>query len=196
MTNRRSFLKLCSSGTLAIGLGITSMALSCASIFADILKYVPVALQAFTAILDILSGGGIAIGADAAITMAINLVKAGFADLQVFVQQYDSAPAADKSTLAGKIATGINLVIGDIQAFWVSLKLPDSDLAAIVQGLLAIILSTLEGFLPSLPAPVSAAALTVHIGKAIAYTPQKRSVKQFRKDFNAQLAKSGYKPKL
>ena len=190
-TTRRSFGKLVSGGALALAMGETLMGLSCSSVYADILKYVPVGLSAFASVLSILSGGGVTIAPVVATIVA--LVNAGFADLQAVVTAYDAAPAANKATLLGKISTALASVEANLQGFWSNLTIPDTKLESIVQGLLGIITTTLLGFGTQLPAPSPTPALMARgsLRRTIAGTPTKRSVKQFRNDFNAILKQNG-----
>ena len=154
------------------------------SVFTEIMSYVGIGLTAFQAVVDLLDPA-----AALAVDAIIKLVKAGFADLQLAVQAYNNAPAADKTTLLQKIATVLSVLQNDIQTFWSSLNLPPGTLATLIQGLLGIILSTLAGFAGQLPAPV-AVQLKVP-ANAMPVTPQKRNKKQFEKDFNLVMTGAG-----
>jgi hypothetical protein len=179
---RRQFGKVLTGGVIAIPLGVTSLGLSCGSIFLDIEKYVPVGLSAFQVVINLLDPA-----LSLPVAALISEVKAGFADLQVVVTNYNNAPAANKASLLGKISTAIDAVKSEIQAFWSNLNLPDGSLATLISGLLGVILSTLTAFLPSLPPPIaspSAMKAMRTTTKTIIFVPKKRSVKQFKTDFN------------
>lgn len=196
-TTRRAFGKL-SFGALALGSTLGTMTLETActfgSVFSQILKYVGVGLQAFQAVVDLLTSAGvIPLGAGPAITAIIALVKAGFADLQVAVTNYNNNPG-DKTTLLGKISAALAAVEASIQTFWNDLKIPDAKLAALVQGLLGLIISTLAGFMSQLPSPPPTPAMTdaAQLPNRITVQAQKLTMKQFKSNFNALLAENGY----
>jgi len=190
LTRRRMFSSIIGIATLGPTLLTTGCWLS--TVYKEILKYIGVGLQAFQGALDLLMGAGvIPAGEGTAISIVINLVKSGFADLQTAVNEYEQAPAANKATLAQRISTIIGILENNIQNFWSSLTIPNPQLASTIEGLLSIILSTLAGFLPSLPAPSPQQRVAVR-GK-LTITPQKRSVKQFKQDINGVLTANGYK---
>jgi hypothetical protein len=164
------------------------------SLYQDILKYVPVALQAFGSILSLLAGAGvIPVPAGTVIAGIIAIVKAAFADLQTDVTNYENAPAAQKSTLLGKISTALAVVEGNLQEFWSDLQIPDPQLAETVEGLIGVILSALAGFATQLPTPTPTPALTAvlkkraTLPKLIAVPAKKYSVKGFKAAYNAKL---------
>ena len=161
------------------------------SVFSSILKYVGTGLQAFQTVLDLLSGLGIInIGAMPAIDALIALVKSGFADLQIAVSDYENAPAASKQTLLGKISTAIAALMSTIQQFWSDLNIPDPKLAETIKGLLGLILSTLSGFLTQLPAPAAGSVRVT--AKQIPVHAEKKSMGEFKKEFNNILDQQGY----
>jgi phage-related protein len=188
MQTRRQFGKLVGTGALAVGIGEVTLGLSCASLEADLEKYVPIGLSAFQTIVSLVDPP-----IAAAVAGVITLVKAGFADVAAAVQDYQDAPAANKATLLGKISTAIVAVQSELQTFWNDLNLPDGSLATTISNLLAVILSTLAAFLPSLPAAASSAsARQANLRKVVPFTPQRRSVSQFRKAFDAVLTANGH----
>lgn len=192
--SRRNFFTY-GGGALAIA-GGTMMNTACwfsQNVFDSIIKYVGVGLQAFTAVVSLLSGSGVINPVEgSAILVIINLVKAGFADLQTAVTNYENAPAADKQTLLGKISTALAVLEGTIQQFWNDVQLPNASLAAVVEGLLGIILSTLSAFASQLPAPAVGTVPKKALAKLIVVPAKKRTPKQFKKDFNAVLVQGGY----
>lgn len=162
------------------------------SVVDNILKYVPVALQALAAILSVLAGNGVVISP--VVTAAIALAKAALADLQTAITDYNNAPAANKANLLGMVSTALAVVEADIQKFWSDLSLPDGKIASIVSGILGIVLSTLAAFATQLPAPVVPAAtktMRAELKKTIPVVAKKRSPKEMKKEINALLQGTG-----
>lgn len=182
---RRNFGQVVGAGALAGSLGITTMGLSCNSVFTDIENYVPIGLAAFQEIISL-----VAPVEAAALAPIIAIVKATFADLAAAVAQYNNAPAADKATWLGKIKTAINAVIAELQQFWNDANLPDGGLASTIAGVLQIILSTLAAFLPLIGGAVAVSAKK--LAKTLPVVPKKRSQKQFKADINAVFLQYGY----
>jgi len=178
---RRGFV--IGSGTVVATLPLAGCP-SFSTIELDIEKYVPVGLQTFSSILGVLSEVGIVI--NPVLGLAITGVKAGFADLQVAIKNYESAPAADKTTLTGKIATALGDAEGMLQQFWNDLSIPDQKDETLIQSLLGVIVSVLSGFSAQFPAVKSVTALKPG-KKVIPVTPKIVSVKQFKKNFNQVL---------
>lgn len=190
--NRRQFSFR--SMMLVLVASVSSLEFSCANLYNDILKYSSVSLQAFGSIVSILAGGGvISLGSGQAIDLVIAMVKAALADVGTAVSAYDAAPATDKATFLGKLSTALSVAMAELQTFWNDLTIPDPQLAQLIQGLLGVILSTLAGFATQLPAPQTSLAARRADGlpRRLPITPMKRSVSQFRKDFNAVLKAHG-----
>ena len=181
---RRSFL-----GLLAGLLGMIAYTPACnfSSVYSKIQKYVPVALQGFAAVLNILSGAGIALGPAAPIAV---LVTAAFNDISAAINAYENAPADQKSTLLGKISLAITVAIGNINQFWSDLNLPDPKMAQLVQGLLGALLTPLAGFRAQLPAPVGAPVRATP--KTIRVQARILSPGELKKQFNSLLEQNGY----
>lgn len=191
--NRREFGKRISSLFAALALTAllpVSLLTGCdaGSLFAQILAYVGVGLQGFSAIVNLLVGAGVINPVEgSAIAAAIALVNAGFLALQKAVQDYNAAPADQKATLLEKISLAIATLRNDLGSFWDALKISDPKMSALVAGLLEVILSTLAAFaikLPPAPAQLSR--------RVAAVQPRERSEKQFKKDFNRLLDEAGY----
>jgi len=191
--SRRNFLSY--SGALAIA-GGTVMNTGCwnpfsPDVLAQITKYVAVGLQAFSAVVGIATSAGVINPVEGDVIFGvINLVKAGFADLQTAVSNYNAAPADQKQTLLGKVATAVAVLEGSIQEFWNDLHIPNPTLSAVIEGLLGVILSTLAGWGSLLPSVVGYQKKA--LPKAIVVTPKKRSPKEFKKDFNAIIVQGAY----
>jgi hypothetical protein len=182
---RRNFGKLVGAGALGGTLGMTTMGLSCGSVFTDIENYVPIGLAAFQEIISLVAPAEAAV-----LAPIIAIVKATFADLTSIITQYQNAPAADKATWLGKVKTAVNAVIAELQQFWNDANLPDGGLASTISGVLQIILSTLAAFLPAIGGAVAVSAKK--LGKTLPVVAKKRSTKQLKLDINAVFMQYGY----
>ena len=188
---RRAFGKMATGCSLILLGGLSVLEVGCAS-FASILAWINVGLTSFQSVVDLLTGAGaINVIEGSAIDLVIKAVKAGLADVGAAVTAYNDAPAASKTTLLGKISTALQSAMTELAQFWNDVTIPDPKLAATVAGLLGIIVSTLAAFQTEVP-PSTMAIKRVSGNKTLAATPQKRSVSQYRKDFNAILAGNGY----
>lgn len=199
-STRRAFVKYAGmfAGLLSLS-GTTVLLTACGNIYATILAYTTAGITAFQSIVDLLAGAGvIPVGTGAALDLIVVAVKAAFADIQAAVAAYDAAPASQKLTLGGRVSVAIQVAEAQIQTFWNDLKIPDAKLASLVQGLLGIILSTLAAFLPQLPKPAGQNAkvlMAASLSNRVSYAPQKRTVGQFKHDFNEVMVANG-KPKV
>lgn len=194
--NRRRFV---STTLFTLAAALSSMGLSCSSVFAAIAYYVGAGIDAVTSVVNLLAGAGIVtLPEGALISTVLQMIKAAWADVTAAVAAYNNAPAAEKTTFAGKVATALAVVQSEIQAFWNQLQIPDASLANTIAGLLGLVISTIEGFMPSLPAPqpigpAPAPLSQKTVNKApLTATPKKRSAEQFRKEFNEILAAGGH----
>jgi hypothetical protein len=158
------------------------------TIFTKIMGYVGLGLAAFQAVVSLLDP-------PLALAMAggIALVKAGFADVQTAVQDYNNAPAADKATLLGKVKIVLADLQTEIQSFWSNLHLPGAT-GGLISSLLGIILSTLAGFAGQLGSLPAGAKLKMLPANPLPVTPKPRSKKQFEADFNKALTDAGQQP--
>jgi hypothetical protein len=190
--SRRSFAKsaLALLGAIAVS-GSTMFMVACGSVVNDL-------VTAFQSILNILISAGIVPGGLATIVVtALN-------DVIDAVQAYESAPAADKQSLGEKLAVLVTIAQADLQSWFSGLNLTGT-LAAIVESLVAVILSELAALLPTLPQPVTIPD-TVRAARAlshqITYRPVgtieitkrglKRASERFRVRFNNLLTADGY----
>ena len=193
-TDRRTFGKVLSVGGLSLSMG-SFLGMTGCNVYDNIAKYVAVGLQSFQSVIDLLTGAGVInTGTGSTIDTLIALVKAAFADISAAVAAYESAPADQKQTFAQKVALAITIAEAQIQQFWNDLNIPDPKLASLIQGLLGIILSTLSGFLTQLPAPPpsSIAVRAKALPKQIPFTVKRRTVREFKSDFNNLLVQNGH----
>jgi len=181
---RRAFLQWASLSGLALAIP-NFLGCSWSSIYAQIKAYVPVGVNAFIAVLGVLGANNIS---TTALTGGVNAVKGAFAVITAAIDAYNSAPADQKTTLLSKISLAISDATQNLNQFWSNLSIPDAKLATLIEGLLGVITSTLGAFAAQLPA---APTPTVALARAIRSVPKKRSVKQFKADFNKLLADAG-----
>jgi hypothetical protein len=192
--NRRQLIK--NFGGLGLAVTILTVPLlssiaGCASsTYTKLIAYINVALQAFESVVSILSATGIL---PPGVSVIVAMVKAGFADVLTAVNNYNAAPAADKTTFLLKIATVAQVLQNDLASFWSNLNIPNPALEAIIQGLLGIITTTLGAFqalLPTPPVPVPMPAVEAKEMGRRAVLPvvgRMRSVAQFKADWNVAL---------
>lgn len=191
--SRRGFSKIAGIIGLASMAELSSgWACSLTSIYNAIVEYVPVGLSAFSTILSLLSGGGIAVGP--IVSGIVTLVNTGFSDLKAAVTAYQQAPAANKATLLGKVSTVLSDIEANLQAFWSNLTVPDAKLESTIQDLLGVIVTTLLGFGTQLPAAAATPAIQARasLKRTVPGVPQRRSVREFKSAFNDVLVKNGY----
>lgn len=174
MITRRDFASTSAKGLLAF-LVISATGLTGCSAVTDLENWIPVALTAVSAIVKLL--GPIVPAPVAAI---IVLIQAGFSALLTAIQNYKAGTG-----ILSDITNAITAIEMSFANFFQTISVP-STLLNLIEGLAGIILSTIAAFANQInpaPAPVTASA-TVG-GTRVAYTPQKRSVKRFRSDWNA-----------
>lgn len=187
--NRRSFVKGSSTGLLYFVVGGSAIALDGCSVFTDILNWIPTGLTAIQGIVTIL---GPLIPPQALAVIVV--IKAGFADLQAAVAQYnaDTNPA-DKATLLAKIRTFLGDITNNFQSFLNALNLGNNPIINIVIGLADIVISAIEGFMGQLPSPAPVPA-TLRLGaKVVTITPKfYKNTSDFKKDYNSFAIANGH----
>jgi hypothetical protein len=176
MLTRRAFAVSSSKAIFAVILG-ASMLTGCSAV-TDLENWIPVALSAVSAIVKLL---GPIVPAPVAAT--IMLISAGFSALLTALQNYKAGTG-----ILADVTNAIAAVESAFSSFFASLNVP-AALLNTIEGLAAIILSTLQAFANELGSSTTASA-TLSGGK-VAYTPEKRSVSKFRKDWNAEAVKDG-----
>jgi hypothetical protein len=185
---RREFGKLSGWAIFLMAIGASVFETGC-GIMDTILAWVPVGLNAFSGILTVLSGAGIVIGPGPA--AIITLIKAGFSDVTLAIQQYEAIKPPPAGALA-KIDAVLNLLVQNFQNFLTSINIQNSAVATLVIGLAEVILTTISGFVAALPAstpmPLTKVGLARQVrigGHTLNTTPVKNpSIHQFKKDWN------------
>jgi len=190
MLTRRKFAGLVLAGAGAVTSLTSTVACTFGSVYTAISKYVGIGLQALQAVLAI---AGPFIPMSGVLTLVIAEVKAGFADVQTFVNQYEAAPAADKTTWIGKISVALGDLEADLRSFWNDLNIPDSGKSSLIESLIGFIVSALMGFQSQLP-PVQASAKKLKaekLQKKLSVSAVKLSPSEFKARFNAKLKQNG-----
>lgn len=185
---RRDFGKRTGAGLLTLAVGST-FTLSGCNVFTDIENWIPVGRSAFQGIVTLLTGAGLL---SPPIAMLVPLILAGFDDILADVKAYRATQPPPAGLLA-KIEEVFNLLVGNFQSLLS--QVAANPIAALVIGLAQIILSTIAGFLGQLPAATSSLqrSRTFRVGShTVAITPQQRSIRQFKRDYNAAAAAGGH----
>lgn len=191
--SRREFGKRTSLGLLFAALGAPLFTSGC-NIVADLIAYIPWITRALNAITSIL-GSFLPPGA----AVIISVIVAALADLQAALVEYQADPVlTDKDTLLHKIETFLKDITQNFQQFLDAMAV-NGPIASVVLGIIQVVLSTLGWFAmkfaamtnrPMLPMakPMSLRAQNQYIF----ITPTQRSLKQFKKDFNAVVYANGH----
>jgi hypothetical protein len=177
--NRRNFAtSIMKWAMVALFVPVTFMAQGCSAV-TDLENWIPVALTAVSQIVKLL--GPVV---PAPVSAAIAVIQAAFAALLTTLQNYKKG-----TSVLSDISNAIAAVEAAFQSFFSTLGVP-SGLLSTIEGLAAIILSTIQAFASEI-APTPPAMMAIN-GHAVPVTPKKRSVKTFRADWNAQCVSSGH----
>jgi hypothetical protein len=175
MMNRRQFATSLSKWMMVALFGITSIVAGGCNAVSDLEAWIPVALTAVSQIVKLL--GPIV---PAPVSAAIAIIQAAFAALLTAIQNYKAG-----SGVLADISNGIAAIESAFNSFFATLNVP-SVLINTIEGLAAIIISTIQAFAGEIgPAPATFAIN----GRAVPVTPIKRSVNQFKSDWNAECVK-------
>jgi hypothetical protein len=177
--NRRSFAGAIAKAVLFSVAVSSGIVIGGCNAVTDLENWIPVALTAVSQIVKLL---GPIVPAPVAATIAV--IQAGFAALLTAIQNYKAG-----SGVLADISAAITAVESAFASFFSSLNVP-STLLNVIEGLAAIILSTIQAFANEIsPTPAPMAAVN---GKAVPVTPKKRSVSQFKSDWNAECKSAGH----
>jgi hypothetical protein len=195
--SRRAFAATLTRGFAALGLTSTvAMTAGCpawlSSVYSDIKSYAPTVLAAVATVISILTTGGVlTVPISATITGIITLISTAIANLIAAVNNYQNAPSASKTMMLGAVATALADAEANVQAFWNDLTIPDPALATLVQNLLGVVVSTLQGYINALPVQASSATPAMvkrnSLSRLINVPAKRRSLGTFKSDFNAYL---------
>ena len=185
---RRSF----STWLLLFAVGIAAFTMSGCNVLQDLIDYIPWIVRALQSISSIV---GPFMPAPAATILGI--ITGALTDLQAACVQYQGDPLpADKANLLAEIKTFLKDIANNFQLFLNALATAGPVLG-VVLGIIQVVLSTLGWFSGSLPVSATATAMqmpmTLRASNQILYIiPQKRSLKQFKQDFNTVVQNNGH----
>lgn len=172
-------------------LGISLPQSGC-NIIADLINYIPWIIRALNSIQSIL-GSFMPPGA----VTVLSIIMGALADMQGALVQYQNDPIpADKANLLARIKTFLRDIGDNFQLFLNALG-PLGVIPTVIIGIIEVVLSTLGWFSGNLPASTTVAAMpmpmTLRATSEILYiTPTKRSLKQFKQDFNSVVITGGH----
>lgn len=192
--SRRNFVATIGKGALLLPLASTPILMSGCNVFTDIENWVPVGISTFSSIVTLLEGAGVINPvAGAPISAIINTINAGFSQIIADVKAYQSITPPPVGALA-KLQTILQIVETNMQAFLASINISDNKLLLLVTGLAQIILSTIAGFINSLPASAGfVMQKSVRVsGQLITVTPKLRSIRGYKKDWNKVCTANGH----
>lgn len=197
LIGRRAFgLKL---GKSAIAMymfsGLAAIYTAGCNFVSDVKAWVPVGVAAFNQICNLLeSSGFLSVAAGTAGEAAVGLVSGAFNQVLAAIAAYQAitpAPVGAKE----RIVAALQVVVAQFQAFLSSLTISDAKIVSLVTGFANIILSTIAGFEGTADVPQGSLVKShtaMICGKALTFTPQQRTVGQFKKDFNACAVQWGH----
>lgn len=187
--NRRTFLHNTGLALAVAGTGGATLLLEgCAGILATIEAWAPVAKNAVAGFVTIL-GPFLPPGS----TVIIAAINASIDATVAAIMEYMAAPAANKNGLLAKIQLALKDIADNVQTFLHGLNIAGNPIVSVVIGLAQVLLSTIAGFINSLPIPTPAPAGARNVVMAsefrvgnqrVAIIPKKRSLGGFKHDWN------------
>ena len=197
MVSRRQFFEVSSKGVIGIALAgavATSMS-GCAFNVQDILNWIPTATASISSILSLLVGAGVL--ACATCSVLANVALAAITAVGTAVQAYLNAPAANKTTLLGKIQTALQAALTASGQFFESVNVPDQKLFSLIIGIASLVLSAISGFIGQIGGnpPVQATLKMTGAGvtQGVAYSPKVyTSTRSYKADFNKLATEYGH----
>lgn len=189
---RREFIK--KSGQLlaffaAAGSLIVQAACNATDVWHEIEQWVPLGIDGFNSIIALVDPL-----MSPAITAITTLIKAGFAVLSGAIDDYINAPAADKSSLIGKVETALTDLSNHFQDFVTAISVSGNPIVTIAVALIKIILDTISGFVQKI-VPTAAHAMLHELragATVVTINPVLRNRKEFIAVFNSQCVSSGH----
>lgn len=177
MLSRRKFAQVLAVGMLTL----STLTLTGCNALKDFINWIPVGLSSLAALVKLLDGT-ISAGTQAIIV----LIQAGFSALLTALQNLQSGKG-----LLADVTADVSEIESNFASFFASLNVP-STLLNLIEGLGDILLSTISGFLNSLGSSTTASATFKLGAKTVSYVPKKRSIKQYRSDWNAAAVAGGH----
>lgn len=176
MNTRRKFISmvLFAFAVVSSGLGF----IGCSAV-TDLENWIPVALTSLSAIVKLL--GPIV---PPEVSAIIAIITAGFSALLTALKNYQSG-----NGVLTDVTNAVAAIESAFQNFFASLGVP-SALLNTIEGLASILLSTLQAFANEIsPNPTLSASVG---GRNVSYTPQKRSVSRYKRDWNTECVSMGH----
>lgn len=180
MNTRRKFIAFLIVGMASLGMGGCLLS----TIEADIEAYLPVALQAITAILSIVDPAAAAI-----VEQFTPILQAAFAAITKAIADWQAADAAQKPGFVGAIIATLETIQTDLANLLAAVQVNAPKIYAVVSGLTAIVLGVLQYFLNKLQGN---AVTAMRVVKGIQVEPLHLSPKKFISTFNAKAVSLGH----
>lgn len=177
-------------------LGVGTLFTSGCNVFGDLEAWIPVGLNAFSAIVSILIGAGVINPAGGgSIATLVGTIHSAFDQLEADVQAYRLIQPPPAGAL-DKIKASLSIIVVNFQAFLTSINVTDSKLLALVVGFGQIILGTIAGFetrFPMGPGNTKLVGTTLRMSSLQApIVPKERSLRTFKHDWNDLAGKGGH----
>ena len=178
---RREFTK--STAALAAGAAVSSaLELTGCNLETDILNYSKVGKAAFDSVVAMLEQRGVLPAGGTQFTRAVD---AAFDAVAAAVAAYQAGNGT--GTLA-EISAALAAVTAAISQFLSETNIAEPPLLSLVLALLQVILGTIAGFLTKLPPVPAGLNHQPGPGRQLSITPKLRTVRQFKRDWNAAAA--------
>lgn len=192
--SRRSFSKTVGAFLLFVATASAATLTGC-NWLTDIENWAPVGLAAFNGIVKLLESAGIisAVAGNPIIAM-IGVISAAFSQLEADIAAY-KAIQPPPAGAAAKIQATLGIIVTNFQTMLASLDIQNGTLSALVIGLAQIIMSTIAGFQQQVPQVAPTVKITeIRLRNQVAaVAPHPRSIRQFKKDWNAVAHAGGHK---
>lgn len=195
--NRREFGKLSGIGAFLLATGASILTTGCNAL-SDLLNWIPVGLQAVTSILNLLNGAGISL--PPAVLTVVELIQVGLGDLKLAIVEYQSTTPPPAGALQ-KIDTFLAALVSNIGNILSQLPTAPNNVITLVIGLFELLLTTIQGFIASVPVAASLTKTRAVFakpfmvrGQAVSLTPRTNlSRRAFIHSFNALTTAGGHK---
>jgi hypothetical protein len=173
---------------MAGGVGFAGLELSGCNLLTDIENWAPIGEDAINSIISLLTANGVPL--PAGITVIVDLIEAGFNALVAAAKEYQSTVPPPQGALQ-KIQDAFQAISDQFASFVTQLSPIAGKILAIVVSVVKVVISTIGGFISKLPSSASLLA-KVTVNPSVSAAPVYRSIRAFKKAFNAQMDAAGY----
>lgn len=194
MVTRRNLLRLtATAAVLPVSLFMSGCPFSAAGVLAALERYIPLGLQAFAGIVALINPP-----AGSAINTAVLIAKALWTDVQEAIATYNAAPAADKTTLLGRVDTGLQALLNGLTRLLSSLGLHSQTDQQTAVAALMLLIAVLSGIQAELPLPSAPAARARRAALPARFNIGAQQVeivgdpKKFKEQYNAIMRAGGH----